>query len=65
MSQKVIRTGNSVAVTLPSEFVKDLGIHVGDLVRVRIEKDKGKIIFSFTGVKQLPLDEKFLQKSKR
>ncbi len=65
MAQKVIRTGNSVAVTLPAEFVKDLGIRVGDSVKVRIEQDRGKIIFAFVGAKQLPLDENFLHRSKR
>lgn len=61
MAQKVIRTGNSAAVTIPAEFVKDLGIHIGDPVKVKLEKDKGKITFAFTGAKQLPLGENFLR----
>lgn len=65
MAQKVIRTGNSAAVTIPSGFVKDLGIHVGDPVKVRLEEDRGRIIFIFTGAKQLPLAESFLHRQRR
>lgn len=65
MAQKVIRTGNSVAVTIPSDFVKDLGIRVGDPVKVKLEKDKGRITFSFAGAKQLPLAESFLHQKRR
>ncbi|MDO8551249.1 MAG: AbrB/MazE/SpoVT family DNA-binding domain-containing protein [bacterium] len=65
MSQKVIRTGNSLAVTIPSQFVKDLGIRVGDPVKVSLERDKGKITFIFSGAKQLPLAESFLRQKKR
>lgn len=65
MAQKVIRTGNSVAVTIPSEFVKDLGIRAGDMVKVQTQKDKGKIVLTFSGVRQLPLGENFLLGKKR
>lgn len=65
MAQKVIRTGNSVAVTIPSEFARDLGIRVGDQVKVRLDKGKGKIVFTFSGAKQLLLAEDFLQKRRQ
>jgi antitoxin component of MazEF toxin-antitoxin module len=65
MVQKVIKTGNSVALTIPSEFVHDLGIRVGDEVKTKFEKDKGRIVYSFTGVQQLPLGENFLHLSKK
>lgn len=65
MAQKVIRTGNSAAVTIPAQFMKDLGIHIGDPIKVRVEKDQGKIILNFSGVKQLPLSENFLHRSGR
>ncbi len=60
MAQKVIRTGNSVAVTIPADFAKDLGIHSGDLVKVKLEKATGKIVLTFSGARQLPLSENFL-----
>lgn len=65
MAQKVIRTGNSAAVTIPADFMKDLGIRIGDPVKVRIDRDQGRIIFSFSGVKQLPLSENFLHRQQR
>ena len=65
MAQKVIKTGNSAALTIPSEFVEDLGIRIGDPVKTILEKDKGKIIYIFKGVKQLPLSENFLHRQKK
>lgn len=65
MAQRVIKTGNSAAVTIPAEFVKDLGIRIGDPVKVRLEKDKGKAIYIFSGTKQLLLSENFLRQVKR
>lgn len=55
MAQKVIRTGNSAAVTLPAEFVKILNLRIGDPVEVTINYVKGEITFRFPSVRQLPL----------
>lgn len=65
MIQKVIRTGHSLAVTIPSDFVKSVGIKAGDTVRVKTEPDKGRVICSFSGAKQLPLSELFLKRRKQ
>lgn len=62
MVQKVIRTGNSLAVTIPSDFVKSVGIRAGDTVRVKAEPDSGIVTCSFTGAKQLLLSEFILKK---
>lgn len=62
MAQKVIKTGNSAAVTIPSFFVKNLGIRIGDQVRVALDEDKGKITYLFSGARQLPLSESFLRR---
>lgn len=61
MAQKIIRTGNSLAVTVPSEFVKSMGIKAGDEVRSEVKFDKGEITYFFSGAKQLPLSENFLK----
>ena len=58
--QKVIRTGNSLAVTIPAEFAVLVGIRAGDGVRVRLEPDKSKVVYSFSGAKQLPLPGEIL-----
>lgn len=57
MAQKVIRTGNSLAITIPAWFAKDLGIKVGDQVKVKLEQNKNRIVYNFVGTKQLPLLE--------
>lgn len=55
MAQKIIRTGNSAAVTLPSELVKTLNLRIGDSVEVDINYVKGEITFKFPSARQLPL----------
>lgn len=53
-----------MAVTVPSEFVKSMGIKAGDEARSEVKFDKGEITYFFFGAKQLPLSENFL-KTKR
>lgn len=55
MAQKIIRTGNSAAVTLPSELVKVLNLRIGDPVEVTINYVQGEITFKFPSARQLPL----------
>ena len=55
MKQKVIRAGNSTAVTVPAEFVKMVGVKVGDTVSVRVHPDTGRVTYIFSGVHQLRL----------
>ncbi len=59
MQQKIIKVGNSLGVTIPANFVKISGIISGNKVKVRILPEKGKIIYSFGGIRQLPLDKLF------
>lgn len=65
MFQKVIRTGNSLAVTIPSEFAKSAGIRASDQVKVEAEPEKGTITYYFSGIKQLPLLENILKLKKQ
>jgi antitoxin component of MazEF toxin-antitoxin module len=55
MAQKVIKTGNSLAVTIPSDFVKSAGIRAGDEVKLLVKIDQGQLIYNFSGAKQLSL----------
>lgn len=55
MIQKVIKTGHSIAVIIPSKIARLMGIKAGDKVKLTGESEKGKIILSFTGMLQLPL----------
>ncbi|MGB9911372.1 MAG: AbrB/MazE/SpoVT family DNA-binding domain-containing protein [Microgenomates group bacterium] len=60
--QKVIKTGNSLAVTIPSFFVQAVGIKPGDEVKVFPDPEKGKITYSFSGCRQLSLVKNFSKK---
>jgi len=55
MVQKVIRTGHSLAVVIPSRVARVMGIKAGDKVKLKISSEKGKIILGFFGSLQLPL----------
>lgn len=57
MTQKIIKSGHSLAVTLPSQFVKSLGVKKGDDVRVERRIDRGQLILRFKGAQQLRLNE--------
>jgi len=62
--QKIIKTGNSLAVTIPSWFVKTVGIKAGQNVLVKIEPETGQVIYTFSGTKQLPLSQNFVKRNK-
>lgn len=51
MSQirKVIKTGNSLALTIPSKSIKEFNIKEGDPVLVKINKTKVSISYIFSG----------------
>jgi len=63
--QKIIKTGHSLAVTIPSKFAQSLGIKSGQEVEVKIKPVSGEIIYTFSGIKQLSLTEKFLSDKKK
>jgi len=64
MRRKIIRTGNSVAVTIPSGFVKEVGINIGDEAELEmdVQKSEMKVQF-FKKPKQISLFSE--QKSKK
>lgn len=53
--QKIIKTGNSLVVTVPSDFVKSVGIKASDEVKVKVSPEKAEVTYIFSGLKQLPL----------
>lgn len=63
--QKIIRSGNSLAVTVPSHFVHDIGIKAGHNVEVEIFPEKGQIVYTFSGTKQLPLSKNFVKRKRQ
>ncbi len=47
--RKVIKTGNSLALTIPSKSIKDFNIKEGDLVQLKINKTKATVTYIFSG----------------
>ena len=57
--RKVIKTGNSLAITLPAKMIKDINLKEGDIAQVRINRTRSSITFIFFGhPRQLSLIEK-------
>lgn len=44
MKQKIIRVGNSAAVTIPKEFLETLGLKVGSPIRISMSEDETRLI---------------------
>jgi len=47
--RKVIKTGNSLAITIPSRTISDFSLKEGDLATVIVNKTKTSITYLFTG----------------
>lgn len=47
--RKVIKTGNSLAITIPSKSIKDFNIKEGDPVFLKINRTKVSITYIFSG----------------
>lgn len=57
--RKVIKTGNSLAITIPAKTISDFSLKVGDMAQVRVNKTKTAITYRFTGhPRQLSLIDK-------
>ena len=44
MLQKIISVGNSAAITLPKNFLEDIGLKIGDKVRVKSDSDSKTMV---------------------
>lgn len=53
MLQKIIKVGNSFAITISKKFIDSLGISSGDTVDVQIESHKKRIIVKFNKEKEI------------
>jgi len=57
--RKVIKTGNSLAITIPSQTLADFDIKEGDMTQIRVNKTKTSITCIFFGhPRQLSLIDK-------
>lgn len=44
MTQKVLRVGSSAAVTIPKRFLGELGLKIGDQVRVIVDRKRRAVV---------------------
>ena len=54
--QKILKVGNSLAVTLPAQLAKNLGVKAGDTVKASQETDQS-IAYYFKKPRQLTLSQ--------
>ena len=55
MKQTVYKSGSSLVVVVPSEFVDVIGVKTGDQVTVLVDYKSGSVRYRFSGAKQLTL----------
>jgi hypothetical protein len=48
-SRTVIRTGNSLALTIPVAAIKQLNLHSGDLAQVKVNYPRASVTYIFSG----------------
>ena len=58
IQHKIIRSGNSLAITIPAKLVKTLGVKAGDLVNVQVALDQSHVTYHFVKPSQLSLSMK-------
>lgn len=46
MTQKVLKVGDSAAVTIPKKFLLELGLKIGDQVTIQVDKQKRVVVIS-------------------
>ncbi|MBP9818129.1 hypothetical protein KBC75_05295 [Candidatus Shapirobacteria bacterium] len=47
--RKIIKTGNSLALTIPTKAINDFDLKEGDPVTIKINKTKTTLTYIFTG----------------
>jgi len=47
--RKVIKTGNSLAITIPSKVIASFSLKEGDLAQVKVNRTKTSVTYVFTG----------------
>jgi antitoxin component of MazEF toxin-antitoxin module len=55
MDQKILKTGNSLAITIPAQFAKTLGLRPGQPVAVKVDLATGRLTITFHNSGQLSL----------
>ena len=55
MESKIIRCGNSSAVIINGRFMRNLSLKRGDRIEVKYYEEKGIMVVSFPGARQLSL----------
>lgn len=63
--QKIIKTGNSLAVTIPSRFTQAVGVKAGQQVEVKANLTTAQVTYTFSGTKQLPLAQNLIKKRRK
>ena len=53
MLQKIIKVGNSYAVTIPKSFIESVGLLKDAFVDLQQEEKKGRIVLDFTKEKDI------------
>lgn len=62
--QKIMKIGNSICVTVPAPFVWVVGVRQGEEVIVKTYPEKARVIYQFSGSRQLAFSNNLLKVKK-
>lgn len=67
MLQKIIQVGNSAAITIPKDFLREINGKIGEEVRVEVNPEKMRLIISWPQSKAVPelIDSEVYKVAKR
>jgi len=49
VTRKIIKTGNSLGVTLPTSIIKSFNLKEGDIALLKVSPQKTSVTYIFTG----------------
>jgi antitoxin component of MazEF toxin-antitoxin module len=47
--RKIIKTGNSLALTIPAKTISDFNLKEGDVCTITVDRTKSAVTYLFTG----------------
>lgn len=60
MERKLFRSGNSVVVALPRDVIESLGVSVGDVVTIEVDRETRQVTITPTHGSEVPgVDQAF------
>lgn len=61
MVQKIIKTGNSLVISLPKESIELIGLHEGSEISLTVDENQKRIVIEPVNAELMGIDKEFAQ----